>query len=291
MSSPKLIRIVYKNDLRAYLGDWKNAMNILSNSISRRVSNEEGQRYHIARIPKTFESFSFNSDDLTILLSHLDNRLRVLEETSITPNQFPYQAYAEAKVFLKACYVFFLILLDDVAGIIEYFYKKNEPDVRVKKKFNDLLRKANEDELYSRELSELIKGASFWFPELMRRRDDLVHKYETLLISFKHNQDGKNIAGQFSTKESPTIEYEDIREYFGFVLCEYHKFLDKLLDHLDEKFKVWYGIIQGGAGRTTSIIEGTAGIMLWWAYKYGNYTHKDLRVVENNEGEVVNETI
>lgn len=291
MSSTRLIRIVHKNDLRAYLGDWKNHMNIMSNSISKRVSKAEGQRYHIARIPKPFESFSFNSDDLTILLTHLDNRLRVLEETSITPSQFPYQAYAEAKVFLKACYLFFLILLDDVAGIIEYFYKKNEPEVRVKKKFNDLLGKANEDKLYSRELSELIKGTGLWFPELMRRRDDLVHKYETLLISFKHNQDGKNIAGQFSTKESPTKEYEDIREYFGFVLCEYHKFIDKLLDHLDEKFKVWYGIVQGGAGRTTSIIEGTAGIMLWWAYKYGNYTHKDLKVVENNEGEVVNETI
>lgn len=282
MSSPKLIRIVYKNDLRAYLGDWKNAMNILSNSISRRVSKEEGQRYHIARIPKTFESFSFNSDDLTILLSYLDNRLRVLEETSITPNQFPYQAYAEAKVFLKACYVFFLILLDDVAGIIEYFYKKNEPTVRVKKKFSDLLGKANKDELYSRELSELITGASLWFPELMRRRDDLVHKYETLLISFKHNQDGKNIVGQFSTKEIPTRDYEDIRDYFGFVLCEYHKFVDSLLDHLDGKFKAWYGIVQGKSSRTTSIIEGSAGIMLWWAYRYGNYRQEDLAIIEND---------
>jgi len=282
MSSTKLIRIVHKNDLGAYLSDWKSQMNMMSSIIGKSVSKAEGQRYHIARIPKPFESFSFNSNDLTTLLTYLDNRLRVLEETSITPRQFPYQAYAEARVFLKACYLFFRILLDDVAGIIEYFYKKNEPGVRVKKKFSDLLKKAQEDQLHSRELSELIKGASLWFPELTRRRDDLVHKYEALLISFKHSQDDKNIAGQFSTKGSPTIEYEDIREYFGFVLCEYHKFIDKLLDHLDEQFEVWYGIVQGGASRTTSIIEGTAGIMLWWAYQYGNYTHKDLVVIESD---------
>ena len=282
MSSTRPIRIVHKNDLLAYLSDWKNLMNMVSYSISKRVSEAEGRRYHIARIPKLFESFSFDSNDLTILLTHLDNRLRVLEESSITPSQFPYQAYAEAKVFLKACYLFFSILLDDVAGIIEYFYKKNEPHIRVKKRFIDLVKKAQEDELNSRELSELIKGASLWFPELVKRRDDLVHKYETLLISLKHNQDGKNIVGQFSTKGSPTIEYEDIREYFGFVLCEYHKFIDKLLDHLDEKFEVWYGIVQSGAGRTTTIIEGTAGIMLWWAYKYGNYRHKDLVVIESD---------
>lgn len=282
MSSTRLIRIVHKNDLRTYLSDWKICMNMMSNIISKSASKVEGQRYHIAGIPKPFESFSFNSDDLTILLTHLDNRLRVLEESSITPSQFPYQAYAEAKVFLKACYLFFSILLDDVAGIIEYFYKKNEPGVRVKKRFSDLLNMAQKDELHSRELSKLIKGASLWFPELTRRRDDLVHKYETLLISSKHNQDGKSIAGQFSTKESPTIKYEDIREYFGFVLCEYHKFIDKLLDHLDEEFEVWYGIVQGGASRTTSIIEGTAGIMLWWAYKYGNYRHKDLVVIESD---------
>ena len=282
MSSPQLIRIVHKNDLRAYLGDWKNSMNIMSNAISRMVSKEEGQRYRITRNPKPFESFSFDSDDLSVLLAYLDDRLRVLEETLITPNQFPYQAYAEAKVFLKSCYVFFLILLDDIAGIIEYFYKKNEPTVEVKKKFSDLLGKANKDKLSSRELSELLKGANLWFPEVMKRRDDLVHKYETLLISLKQNQDGKNIVGQFSAKEIPTRDYEDIRDYFGFVLCEYHKFVDSLLDHLDGKFKAWYGIVRGKSSRTTSIIEGSAGIMLWWAYRYGNYRQEDLAVIEDD---------
>jgi len=265
-------------------------MNMMSDAISRRVSKQEGERYRIVKHPKPFESLSFNSYDLSVLLTHLDDRLRVLEETPITPTQFPYQAYAEAKVFLKSCYVFFLVLLDDVAGIIEYFYKKNEPTVEVKKKFSDLLGKANKDMLLSSELSELIKTANLWFPEVMRRRDDLVHKYETLLISLKQNPNGGNIAGQFSTKEIHARDYEDIRDYFGFVLCEYQKFIDSLLDHFDNKFQAWYGIVRGKSSRTTSIIEGSAGIMLWWAYRYGNYRNGDLHVIENNS-EVGNETL
>ena len=290
MSSPKRIRIVHKNDLSAYLGDWKTSMNVMSDAIGRRVSKEEGERYHITRNPKPFESFSFNSHDLSLLFTYLDDRLGVIEETPITPTQFPYQAYAEAMVFLKACYIFFRILLDDVSGIIEYFYKKNEPTVKAWKSFSDLLGKANKDSLSCSELSELLKGANSWFPEMMKRRDDLVHRYETLLISFKQRQDGKNIAGQFSTKGIPTRDYEDIRDYFGFVLCEYHKFIDSLLDHFDNKFQDWYGIVRGKSSRTISIIEGNAGIMLWWAYRYGNYRNEDLQVIES-KGEAVNETL
>ena len=290
MSSPKPIIIVHKNDLNAYLGDWKTSMDIMGNAIGRRVSKEEGERYLIARLPKPFESFSFNSHDLSVLLSYLDDTLRVLEETPITATQFPYQAYAEAKVFLKSCYIFFLVLLDDIGGIIRYFYQKNEPTVEVKKTFGDLLVKANKGILPSGELSELVKTADSWFPEVKRRRDDLVHKYETLLISFRQNPDGRNIAGQFSTKEIHTRDYEDIRDYFGFVLCQYHKFIDSLLDHFDNKFQAWYGIVRGKSSRTTSIIEGNAGIVLWWAHRYGNYRNDDLHVIESN-GEMGNETL
>lgn len=289
MGSQKLIRIVHKNDLGAYLGDWKAHMNMMSDHISRRVSKEEGQHYRITRYPKPFESFASNSYDLSVLLTYLDDRLIALEETPVVPNQFPYQDYAEAKVFLKSCYVFFLVLLDDIAGIIEYFYKKNEPTVEVKKRFSDLLGKANKGKLSCRELSDLLKGANSWFPEVMRRRDELVHKYETLLISLRQNKDSRNITGQFSTKEIHTRDYEDIRDYFGFVFCEYHKFIDSLLDHLDSKFMIWYGIVQGESSRTTSIIEGAGGIILWWAYRYGGYRHKGLQVIESNE-EVVNDT-
>src|SRR4030042_6500099 len=162
MSSPKLARIIHKNDLSAYLSDWKTNMNMMSDAISRRVSKEEGERYRVTRNPKPFESFSSNSYDLSLMLSYLDGRLRVIEDTPITPNQFPYQAYAEAKVFLKSCYIFFLVLLDDIAGIIEYFYKKNEPTVEVKKKFSDLLGKANKDLLSSSELSDLLTPLNSW---------------------------------------------------------------------------------------------------------------------------------
>jgi hypothetical protein len=131
MNSPNVARVIHKNDLGSYLSSWKYIMNMMSNSITNRISKEEGERYRIAKYPKPFESFFFNSSDFPIMLSYLDNRLRVLEDTQITPNQFPYQAYDEAKVFLKICYVFFLVLLDAVSGIIEYFYKKNEPTVGV----------------------------------------------------------------------------------------------------------------------------------------------------------------
>lgn len=257
-------------------------MNVMGDAISRRVSKQEGERYRIVRYPKQFESFSFNSDDLSVLFTHLDDSLRVLEETPITPAQFSYQAYAEAKVFLKSCYVFFLVLLDDVAGIIEYFYRKNEPTVEVKKGFSDLLNKANKNKLSSSELSELVKTANLWFPEVKRRRDDLVHKYEILLVSLKQNSNGGNIAGQFSTKEIPARNYEDIRHYFGFVLCEYQKFIDNLLDHFDNKFEAWYRMGRGRSSRTNCHYIGSAGIMLWWAYRYGNYRNSDLHVIENN---------
>jgi hypothetical protein len=281
MSSPKLIRIVHKNDLSTYLSNWKTTMNMMSDAISRRLSKEEGEHYRIARIPKPFKSFSSNSYDLSLVLSYLDNRLRILEDTPITPPQFPYQSYAEAKVFLKVCYIFFLVLLDDVAGIIEYFYKKNEPTVGVKKTFHHLLTKANNDEISDKKLSGLIKELNSWFPEVQSRRDDLVHKYENLQIFLTQNSDGRNIAEQFSTNEIHTRDYKDIRQYFGFILCEYQKFIDSLLDHFDNKFEDWYRAGRGKSSRNTSIIVGDAGIILWWAYRYGNYRNENLQVIES----------
>ncbi len=191
------------------------------------------------------------------------------------------QAYAEARVFLKASYLFFRILLDDVSGIIKYFYNKKEPKVEVKKSFNDLLKKAKNGEL-PEDLSKLLERSSSWFPEMRKRRGDLEHQYESLLISFKQNGDGKHILGHFSTKGHTSSEYEDIREYFGFVLCEYQTLIDNLLDHFDTKFRDWYRIVQGKSGRTGSIMSGYVALSLWWAHKYGNYRHKDLQVSEGN---------
>ena len=62
-------------------------------------------------------------------------------------------------------------------------------------------------------------------------------RYESLLISFKQDEEGKTILGHFSTKEHLTKVYEDIRQYFGYVLCEYQALIDNLLDHFDTKFR------------------------------------------------------
>jgi len=266
MTSQRTISVVHKNDLSAYLGDWKNVMNIILKA-QPPVS-----------LPQTLISFSNNTYDFSLMLAYLDDRLTVLEETPLTPNQFNYQAYAEARVFLKVCYIFFRILLDDVSGIIRYFYKNNER-VELSKSFNKLLKKAENGELPD-DLSKLLERTSAWFPEMRKRRVDLEHQYESLLISFKQDEDGKNILGHFSTKGRTSKEYEDIREYFGFILCEYQRLIDNLLDHFDTKFRDWYGIIQGKAGRNSTIMTGCPAFPLWWAHKYGNYRHKDLQVSE-----------
>jgi len=271
MTSQRTISVVHKNDLSAYLGDWKNVMNIIL-KVQPPMS-----------LPQTFISFANNTHDFCLMLAYLDDKLTILEETPLTPSQFNYQAYAEARVFLKASYLFFRILLDDIAGIIEYFYKKNEPNVYrgLKKGLDALLKKARNGKL-PEDLSKLLERPSSWFTEMTKRRDDLVHNYESLLISFKQDEDGKYILGHFSTKGHNSREYEDIREYFGFVLCEYQTLIDNLLDHFDTKFRDWYRIVQGKSGRTGSIMSGYVALPLWWAHKYGNYRHKDLQVSEGS---------
>jgi hypothetical protein len=99
-------------------------------------------------------------------------------------------------------------------------------------------------------------------------------------VSLRLSPEGGNIAGQFSTKGIQAINYEDIRNYFGFVLCGYHKFIDNLLDHFDDKLEIWYRIGRGKSSRTTCILEGNSGITLWWAYKYGSYRNNDLQIIE-----------
>ena len=257
---------------------------MIGNALSRRISKEEGERYRIIRYPSPFESFFFNNNDFSLMLTYLDDKLRVLEETPITPSQFPYQSYNEAIVFLKVCYILFIILLDNVAGIIGYFYQQNEPAIGEINKFLILLTKADNGKIPDKNFSELIRKSGAWFQEVRKRRNDLVHNYETLLISLKQNPNGGNITGQFSTTEVNPSDYKDIRDYFGFVLCEYQKFTDALLDHFDHKFDDWYGLGRGKSSRTVSIFEGNSGIMLWWAYKYGNYRNDDMQVIENNDG-------
>ncbi len=116
---------------------------------------------------------------------------------------------------------------------------------------------------------------------MRKRRDDLGHRYESLLISFRQGENGETIPGHFSTMGHTTREYEDDRGYIGFVLYEYQKLIDNLLDHFDSKFRNWYGI---APHREVTQFYHIIAMPLWWAYKYGNYRHKDLQITENNDG-------
>jgi hypothetical protein len=228
-------------------------------------------------IPQVVGSFGENTYDFSLMLSYLDNKLAVLEETPLSPRQFNYMAYAEARVFLKACYMFFRILLDDISGILEFFYKKKEPKVKIGSSFDDLLKHAKNGSLPS-DLCKLLERPSSWFPEMRDRRDDLVHRYDSFLISFKQRENGKNILGHFSTKRGASKDYKDIREYFGYLLCEYQMLIDALLDFFDIKFRGWYEL---SPPRNLTIMMGCTALPLWWAHKYGNYEHKELQVAEN----------
>jgi len=269
------ISVCHKNNLSTYLSDWVTMMRMMVNITRPKVA----QRHDLTRIPTTFGSLSNNTYDLSVVLVHLDSRLRVLEEKPI--RQLDFRADAEARVFLKAFYVFFRILLDDVSGVIEYFYKKNERGVAVTKSFNNLLKKTKEGKLPEC-LSRVLERPSSWFPEVIYTRDDLVHYYDSLLISIDQGEGSKNILGHFNIGGRAHRECVNVREHFGFLLCEYQTLIDNLLDHFDTKFEDWYGIAKGKSSRSPTIMLGCVAFPLWWAYKYGNYRHEDLQVSEGS---------
>ena len=231
-------------------------------------------------IPQALVSLVDNTRDLSVMLSYLDVELTILEDTPLLAGQeINYQAYSNARTFLKICYLLVRILFNDVAGVIKYFYDENEPNSGLPLSFNVLLAKAKNKKL-PEDLSTLLRQTIVQFPIMRGRRNDLEHYYESLLISFRHDEDGKTIPGHFSTKIHPAKEYGDIRQSFGSILYEFHNLIDNLLDHFDNKFIVWYGFKPPRASKI--IAEGYAGIMLWWAYKYGNYKPEDLVVIEND---------
>ena len=271
MNTPTTIVAKHKNDLSAYLGNWMNVMR----SVISIHEPEKTKYYPLKRIPTVFESFHTHSYDISVVLEQLDDRLLDLEEQPQL--QLNYQSYAEAGVFLKAFYLFFRILLDDIAGIIEYFYKKEESKVSVTRSFNDLLDNLQKGNL-TEELTKLLERPSYWFPEMMKTRDDLVHHYESFLITIEKDNKGNNILGYFGIKGHDSKMYGNLRNKIGLLLCEYQILIDNLLDHFDSKFKEWYRIMQGKAGRTLAIRGGCVALPLWWAYEYGSYRHEDLQV-------------
>ena len=146
------------------------------------------------------------------------------------------------------------MLFDNISGVVKYFYDKNEPNSGVTKSFDTLLSKAKNGTL-PKDLSALLKQTIVNFPEMRSRRVDLEHYYESLLISFRHDEEGKTILGHFRTKYRPIKEYEDIRQYFGSILCEYQTLSDSLLDHFDAKFMDWYARVFTLNGLLTVVLD------------------------------------
>ncbi|MGD0596610.1 MAG: hypothetical protein ABSA64_03685 [Sedimentisphaerales bacterium] len=262
-----MANISHKNNLSGYIGNWLIVMNTVKKTQPP------------IRIPQEIISYNDNIYDLSLMLWYLDNNLTVLENTPITPEKFDYMAYAQSRAFMKACYLLLRILLDDVSGVIKYFYDQNEHPIIVPKSFNELLKKTDNQELPN-DLMKLLQPTKEWFRQMRDRRGDLEHNYESLLISFRQGKKDENILGHFSTKGHTTREYEDIRQYFGFVLCEYQKLIDNLLDHFDSKFVKWYGVVPP---RSMTTLFSIVDMPLCWAYKYGNYRHKDLQITEGKD--------
>lgn len=272
MARSRPANINHKNNLSGYIGNWLTMMNHIKKTQPP------------IRMPQEAVSYNDNIYDLSLMLSYLDNNLAILEETPLTPDKFDYLAYAQARAFLKACYMFLRIILDNVSGIIKYFYDNNERKVGIPKSFEKLLKKADNRKL-PEDLIALLQPSKEWFRQMRKRRGDLEHNYDSLLISFRKGKNGETILGHFSTKGHTTREYEDIRQYIGLVLCEHQKLIDNLLDHFDSKCRNWYGF---APHRDMTIFDRLVDMPLWWAYKYGNYRHKDLHIIENNDEEVVN---
>ena len=110
---------IHKNDLSAYLSDWKMKMEMINIlKILSKIGKNKPQP-----TPKTFQAIFIQTNDLQIVLRYLDSKLRILENNKL-PFPKKYQDYADAIVFLKVTYMFYRILLDTLAGVVAYFIKK-----------------------------------------------------------------------------------------------------------------------------------------------------------------------
>ena len=269
MNSSRLVNVIHNNDLGGYLGNWKTNVQILRELIPDKI-----RWTPLQTLPTPFQSYSFNTHDLTVLLSFLEMNLRILEQTPLS--QFDNEAYSKSRVFLKTSLIVFPVILDDLAAILEFFYKKNQPQTQVPPRFSDLLAKASKGELPS-DLEALVLQTDSWFPEVKDTRDDIIHHYDSVLLSFSQTEDNKNIIGHFHVGGRNPYAYEDTRSFLGTVFANYQQLIDQLLSHFDAKFADWYGF---APNRAQTILQGDAGIILWWAHKYGGYTSDDFQIIE-----------
>jgi hypothetical protein len=258
-----------KNDFSTYLSDWFTTLQMISLNLQTKKM--------LGTKPKPFHALGDNTYELCLMLFYLDTKMRRLEESS--PNQIDMMSYSEARIFLKSVYIFFRILLDTVAAVIEYFYKENEK-ITLPHSFRKLISKQKAGQLPD-ELIRALNQSLSWFPDFKSRREDLVHHYQSFLILFQKDPRGK-IALDHTYLNSSYIPNGEtlgnIRDYVGFFLKGYQGLVDALLDLFDLKFRDWYGIIGGYQSRTETIMEGISAYALWWAARYGHYQHADLRI-------------
>lgn len=265
------MKATHRNVMTTYLSDWQFWVGIAEQSQRSATSIRQPT-------PKTFEALQSHTFDLSVMLRNLGSNLASLEGL-VSPAERFHQAYSDSIVFLKAAYLFLRILLDSLAGAIEYLYKKHEGQ-NLPQSFHKMLNRQKTGKLPS-DLSTILAQANAWFPELARRRDDLVHHYLSFLIIVRPHEDGTTVLDHYEmSSKYPIEDFGDIREYLGSALSGYQRLVDDLLDHFDAKFRDWYGITLTSALRNQTIMHGTSALVLWWAAKYGDYTHTELQIDE-----------
>ena len=263
---------IHKNNLSSYLSDWKIKINIVNKFLKK-------GKYEPSHTPKAFQAIANKTLDLSVMLRYLDSNLIILENSK-SPLTIDYQAYADAIVFLQASYLFYHILLDTLAGVIAYFYKKNER-INLPHSFHDLLKKSKNCNKFSEDLNFILEKSHIWFPEFKERRVDLVHHYKSFLIFLKKNKnDEYTLEHSNRSLGNKFRNFGEIRKYIGFLSCERQKLIDNLLDHFDSKFKSWHRVDVGKASRSSTMIEWNSASMLWWAVNYGGYEDPNLEFTE-----------
>ena len=263
---------IHKNNLSAYLSDWKSKVNIRNKIIKK-------NKYKPVYTPIAFEAIANKIHDLSVMLRYLDSNLKIIENIK-SPLEIDYQAYADAIVFLQASYLFYHILLDTLSGVIAYFYEKNER-INLPQNFHDLLKKSKNWYKFPKGVSPILKEAQIWFPVFKERRVDLVHHYKSFLILIKKNQSEiYTLEHSYRSTVNGLKNLGDIRKYIGFLFCEYQKLVDNLLDHFDSKFKIWYGIVASKTSRSSAMMEWESSNVLWWAVNYGGYKDPNLEFMK-----------
>ena len=264
---------IHKNILSSYLSEWKSTIYIVKKVF------EKG-KYEPSPTPKTFQAIFNKTLDLSVMLRYLDLNLKILEKNK-SPLTIDYQAYTDAIVFLQSYYLFYHILLDNLAGVIAYFYNKNER-INLPHSFHKLLKRSKNWDKFPKDLNLILEKAQIWFPEFKERRVDLVHHYESFLIFLKKNESGEYILEHSNRSGGSKFKnFGEIRKYIGFLLCVYQQLIDDLLDHLDSKFESWYRVNVGKTIRSSTMMKWNSSNMLWWAVNYGGYKNSDLELRNN----------